>query len=102
MKSLFSVLLGVAASTTTVVSATTLDCDADAFAPYLPTKASITFATRVANNGTFKVPTGDIAYPTSPTNMQALCAIEVKVESSNSSAYSFGLFLPKEWNKRFL
>ena len=80
-----------------------LDCPPDAFSSILPANARVRFATQVAANSTFNVgPLGDVAYPGSPTNLQSLCAIEVNVTSSNSSAYSFGLFLPDAWNERYL
>jgi len=82
--------------------AVALDCSPSAIAPLLPSNARLAYATPVAQGGTFNVPASDIAYPTSPTNLQSLCAIQVNVTSSNSSAYSFGLFLPQNWNERFL
>lgn len=82
--------------------ASATDCTTEAITPLLPAGARLTSVTPVANNATFQVPAGDIAYPTSPADLQALCAIEVNVTSSNSSAYSFGLFLPQNWNERFL
>jgi feruloyl esterase len=84
------------------ITAHTLECSAAALAKYLPSNATITFAHRVAEHGTFNVPSSNIAYPTSPTNMKELCAVQVHVVSSATSAYSFGLFLPTAWNKRFL
>ena len=83
-------------------TASAFDCTPQAFEKCLPSTASVTFAHSVAAGSTFNIPAGDIAYPTSPTNLDALCAVEVKVVSSNSSAYSFGLFLPEDWNNRFL
>lgn len=79
-----------------------LNCSPSAIAPLLPSNARLAFATQVAQGGTFNVPASDIAYPVSPTNLSSLCAIQVNVTSSNSSAYSFGLFLPQDWNERFL
>ena len=74
------------------------DCTPSAFQPHLPKDASVAYARTISEGGTFEVPAGDIAYPTSPTGLPALCAIQVNV----SSTYSFGLFLPQEWNNRFL
>ena len=80
-----------------------LNCTPSAFSSILPPNAHVRFATQLSHNSTFDVaPLGDIGYPTSPTGLQALCAIEVNVTSSNSSAYSFGLFLPNDWNERYL
>lgn len=77
------------------------DCTPTAFGQHLPENAQVKFTRTVAEGGTFEAPIGDIAYPTSPTNLSALCAAEVKVDLSNTS-YSFGIFLPDDWNNRFL
>nr|POF26160.1 putative feruloyl esterase b [Quercus suber] len=68
----------------------------------LPPEALVTFTRRVEDGATFDVPPGDIAYTTSPTGLRALCAVVVRVNTSSSSAYSFGVFLPDQWNSRFL
>ena len=44
----------------------------------------------------------DLAYPALATNLPALCALTIKVTSSPTSSYRFGLFLPDDWNGRFL
>lgn len=89
-----------------LTAAKTFPCTPWAIRSLLPSNASATviFARPVPHNGTFEVPAGNVAYPTSPTGLRALCAIAVNVSSSASSAYSFGLFLPmeEEWNERFL
>ncbi|KAI0473536.1 putative ferulic acid Esterase/Feruloyl esterase [Xylariaceae sp. FL0804] len=88
-------------------------CTSAAFQAQLPSNATVAYARQVPANGTFDVPAGDIAYPTSPTGLPALCAVQVNVTSSASSAFSFGLFLPTTaantsvgattgWNGRFL
>jgi len=77
-------------------------CTPSAFQALLPANATVLLAQTVQNDSTFHVPTDDIAYPVSPTHLRALCAVQINVTSSNSSAYSFGLFLPQEWNERFL
>lgn len=59
-------------------------------------------AYRVPANGTFTPPASDVAYPKNATNLPALCAITVNVTSSPTSSYTFGLFLPDEWNDRFI
>lgn len=48
------------------------------------------------------MPASNIAYPTSPTDLRALCVTQIEVKSSATSAFSFGLFLPEQWNERFL
>lgn len=82
--------------------AAAFECTQAAFQDLLPSTASIEFAVQLQDNGTFKVPAGNIAYPVSPTMMQASCAVQVNVTSSPESMFSFGLFLPVKWNKRFL
>lgn len=82
--------------------ATTFECTPSAFKKVLPSNAEVLFAYRLPDNSTFEVPLGDIAYPTSPTQLQALCAVQVNVTSSPTSAFSFGLFLPEDWNDRYL
>ncbi|KAL1967366.1 hypothetical protein VTN77DRAFT_3150 [Rasamsonia byssochlamydoides] len=83
-------------------AASAFECSPTAFARYLPSNATVTFAYTVPENGTFTVPASDIAYPTSPTQLRELCAVQVNVTSSATSAFSFGLFLPTAWNHRFL
>ncbi|TKA22309.1 hypothetical protein B0A50_08034 [Salinomyces thailandicus] len=78
------------------------DCIPSAFNSILPSNATVTFTRTLSDNATFTVPDSDIAYPTSPKQLRALCAVQVNVTSSPSSAFSFGLFLPDEWNERFL
>ncbi|KXS95140.1 hypothetical protein AC578_5115 [Pseudocercospora eumusae] len=78
------------------------DCSSQAIQAYLPSNATIESATWVPDNGTFNVSPSNIAYPVSPTGLRALCAIEVCVTSSPTSSFNFGLFLPNDWNRRFL
>ncbi|KAI0128220.1 tannase and feruloyl esterase [Hypoxylon sp. NC0597] len=40
--------------------------------------------------------------PLLSTGLPELCAVEVNVTSSESSSYTFALFLPSKWNSRFL
>lgn len=69
------------------------NCTREAFADILPSNASVSFTRSIPvdGNSTFVVPAGDIAYPTSPTGLQPLCAVQINVSSSDCSAYSFGL-----------
>jgi feruloyl esterase len=59
-------------------------------------------AQHVAAGGSFGEGAADIPYPTNPTNLPETCAVIVSVTSSESSAFRFGIFLPAEWNARFL
>lgn len=80
------------------------DCSHDYFASILPDNATLLIVDTVSENGTFHVSPGNIAYPKSPTNLPAACALQVNVASSPTSAFSFGLFLPdtKTYNNRIL
>lgn len=44
----------------------------------------------------------DLAYPAVPTNLPACCAAIINVTSSPTSAYQVAIFLPDDWNDRFL
>ncbi|PCH05239.1 Tannase/feruloyl esterase [Penicillium occitanis (nom. inval.)] len=105
-KSLLPILsLGIAELT---VNAAQMQCTTDAFAKYLASDsyrgepAVVQWAYRIPKGGTFQVPDSDIAYPESPTDLPELCVLQVNVTSSTESSYTFGLFLPSEWNERFL
>lgn len=88
-----------AAALLTVVNA---QCDPKSIQAALPAGASVNFARTVAANGTFQVPKSETGYPDSPVNLPELCAVSVQVQSINNSNYGFGVFLPKNWNGRFL
>ncbi|KAI5369484.1 Putative tannase/feruloyl esterase, alpha/Beta hydrolase [Septoria linicola] len=77
-------------------------CTPEAFQQIVPSTATVEFARQLQDNATFEVPEGNVAYPISPTQLRALCVVQVNVTSSPSSMYSFGLFLPENWNGRFL
>ncbi|KAI0409488.1 Tannase/feruloyl esterase [Xylaria palmicola] len=47
----------------------------------------------------FFVETGNIGYPTFPTGLPELCAVILNNVTAN---YRFGMFLPDDWNSRFL
>lgn len=105
-KSLLALLgIGIAEST---ANAAQLQCTTDAFAKYLSSNSSrgepavVQWAYRISKGDTFQVPDSDIAYPESPTDLPELCVLQVNVTSSPESSYTFGLFLPSEWNERFL
>lgn len=79
-------------------------CSQEFFASLLPDNATLLFAESISQNSTFHVSPSNIAYPVSPTNLPAACALQVNITSSPTSAYSFGLFLPdpKTYNDRIL
>ncbi|KAF2864781.1 feruloyl esterase B precursor [Massariosphaeria phaeospora] len=79
-----------------------LDCSPSAIQSALPSNANVNFAYPLQAGSTFEVPEGDTGYPTNPVELPALCAVSVQVESIGDSTYGFGLFLPEDWNGRFL
>lgn len=87
------------ATSFSVVSA--FDCTPSAFNKILGSNPSVVFASLLPENSTFQVPPEDIAFPSSPVGLRALCALEITV-ADPKAPYSFGLFLPKSWNGRFL
>ncbi|OJD34254.1 ferulic acid esterase feruloyl esterase [Diplodia corticola] len=86
----------------TILGVRALDCSTAALQAALPSNATVLSAVPVAGNGTYGQGAADLPYPTNPTNLPALCAVYVNVTSSSSSSFRFGLFLPTEWNDRFL
>lgn len=90
-----------------VAHASQSGCTVEAFTGHLSQslageQAVVQWAYTIPEGGTFQVPDTDIAYPQSPTDLPELCVVQINVTSSSESAYSFGLFLPVDWNERFL
>ncbi|KAI1074542.1 Tannase/feruloyl esterase [Whalleya microplaca] len=81
---------------------TTVACDIASFGAVLPSNAKIEKVEAVSAGSTYGDGPLDLNYPIQPTNLPALCAVTVIVASSATSTYRFGLFLPAEWNSRFL
>ena len=82
-----------------------LSCDAASFAPFLPPEAAIENVVSVPDGGSYgEGVTINDAYPWIPTELPSLCALTVRVITSPSSAFRFGLFLPsaEQWKERFL
>lgn len=83
-----------------------IPCTESAFSKYLSSSghhnARVLRTSHIAEGEAFQVPAEDIAYPQSPTDLPELCAVQINITSSPDSAYSFGLFLPVDWNNRFL
>lgn len=44
----------------------------------------------------------DLGFPGVPTELPELCAVTLRVNSSETSSFRFGVFLPTEWNSRML
>lgn len=77
-------------------------CTPSAIQAALPAGASVNFAYPVAANATFEVPASDTGYPDSPPSLPALCAASIQVQSIRNTTFGFGIFLPEDWNGRFL
>ena len=82
----------------------TTKCTISTFAGILPREASVEKIASVPQNGTYGEGEANMGYPTNATGLPELCAVTVKVTSSSTSSYRFGLFLPisSSWNSRFL
>ncbi|KAK3303610.1 feruloyl esterase-like protein B [Chaetomium strumarium] len=95
-------LLPLLAVTGLTLGASISDCSADTFAQSLPSHARLESVAHVAQNGSYGEGRSNVAYPDIPTALPELCAVVVNVTSSPSSSFRFALFLPTEWNARFL
>lgn len=84
-----------------VAAGSAFDCTTSALNLILPSNASALFAISVSANGTFGH-AGDVGYPKNATNLPPLCAVSINVTSSATTSFTFGLFLPCNWNGRFL
>ncbi|KAI1477742.1 tannase-domain-containing protein [Daldinia eschscholtzii] len=78
------------------------NCDEETFTSVLPTAAKIEKVEYVSAGSSFGEPDTDLMYPIPPTNLPELCAVIISVASSPISEYRFGVFLPADWNGRFL
>ena len=79
-----------------------LDCSPSTIQAALSSDVTVNFASPLRENATFNVPPSDTGYPTSPVGLPALCAVSIQVQSTGNTSYGFGLFLPDDWNGRFL
>lgn len=77
-------------------------CCRASFTRVLPPGATLEKVAAVRDGGDYGEGAANVAYPTDPTDLPALCALTVRVRSSPTSSYRFGMFLPDEWNSRFL
>ena len=73
------------------------NCSLDYFNSIIPDGAIVERVQHVTT-GIF-VEIGNIGYPTFPTGLPELCAVIINNITAN---YRFGMFLPDEWNARFL
>lgn len=82
--------------------ATALECSVRDLASHVPSNAQVVNATHVPANGTYGEGAIDLEFPGLATGLPELCAVTVLVQSSPTSNYRFGLFLPAEWNERYI
>ncbi|KAI1842424.1 hypothetical protein JX266_011319 [Neoarthrinium moseri] len=75
---------------------------ADLLVGKLPPSASIEKIAYVETGDTYGEGRRNLMYPIQPTNLPELCAVTIYVPTSSTSAYRFGIFLPVNWNSRFL
>ncbi|KAK4226617.1 feruloyl esterase B [Podospora fimiseda] len=102
--SLTTILLTLQLALTVTLGASGhLKCTPESFTSNLPPSATLEAVSRVPENGTYgEGPLVDIPHPENATNIPSLCAVTVRVQSSPSSSYRLGLFLPDHYESRFL
>lgn len=91
----------LAAAAALTSSAVAITCDKASLQSAFSSIATVDYAEWLPANSTFNVPKTDVAYPGSPTRTRAACAVQVSVKNGTSN-YGFGVFLPDDWNGRFL
>ena len=98
---MLSITLAVYAGLLGVVAA--IDCTSSAFTSLVPRNATIKIVTKVTAGSTFTL-SGDDIGPRPPLvpNLPALCAASISINAGTNASYGFGLFLPENWNGRFL
>lgn len=79
-----------------------LTCDLASLSRIVPAEATVEKVAVVSQGDSYGEGAANVAYPLDPTDLPALCAVTVRVRSSSTSSYRFGLFLPDKWNSRFL
>ncbi|TPX18097.1 uncharacterized protein E0L32_011821 [Thyridium curvatum] len=77
-------------------------CSICAFRGLLPKNASVVSAIQVEAGGSYGEGPANVAYPINATELPELCAVTISVRSSKTTFYRFGMFLPVDWNERFL
>ncbi|KAJ4291396.1 CTP synthase ura7 [Collariella sp. IMI 366227] len=77
-------------------------CDLNSFSRIVSDGITIEKVDIVQQGGSYGEGVANVPYPTNPINLPALCAVTVRVNSTEKSSYRFGLFLPDDWNGRML
>lgn len=101
MKLLLPTLLGLQSL---AALAAARDCNIKSIEKFLAheSTATVTYVQDLKANSSFGGGPADLEFPTNDTGLPALCVVTVNVKSSKVSSYNFGLFLPNEWNDRFI
>ncbi|GJN76732.1 CTP synthase ura7 [Purpureocillium lilacinum] len=77
-------------------------CNAQFLKCKLPKGVTLERVDSLPAGSTYGEGAANLAYPTNPTNLPGSCALTFKVVSSPTSSYRVGVFLPDNWNERFL
>ncbi|CAI6292323.1 unnamed protein product [Periconia digitata] len=95
-------LLGLALTLVTSVHASS-HCSVEDLSNFISQNdnAEVLMAQSISSNGSFGE-VGNVAYPKNATYLPSLCVATINVTSSPTSSYTFGVFLPDDWNQRFL
>ncbi len=110
-RGLFTTLFFLEHRAVQAVRGTSQECTTESLVSHLASidsplarNATILSVTHVRANGSYGDPTALPGLPPMrPTGLPDLCAVEVNVTSSESSSYTFALFLPSRWEGgRFL
>lgn len=78
------------------------ECSVEALQRFAPSHATVLTAEEVPENGSYGQGLADLSYPIDGTFLPEMCAAIVNVTSSPTSSFTFGLYLPLEWEKRFM
>jgi feruloyl esterase len=96
-----SALLAITTALSTINAHNDDNCNSKFFSNALPSNASTLGTYHVSANGSFGQ-AADVAYPVNATSLPALCTVIINFTSSETSSYTFGHSLPKDWNQRFI
>ncbi|KAH6704239.1 feruloyl esterase B [Leptodontidium sp. MPI-SDFR-AT-0119] len=77
-------------------------CTAQTFASILSANATVEKVDWVPAGSSYGEGLVNKGYPVIAVDLPASCAVTIKVTSSPTSSYRFGIFLPEDWNSRIL
>lgn len=88
----------------TLLASCPQNCDLSTFIAILESfpEASLNYVTQIPQNGSFGDAATNIPFPRNATRLPELCAASINVKTPNNTSYNFGIFLPTQWNGRFL